>query len=70
VYVAMSLKKNHKLIYMMPFVDRNNAVVGVRLDIVIADIILWERMNRLPFQKAGSSCGDNHLLGPGKPCRI
>ena len=69
-YVAMSLKKNHKLVRIMPFMDRNNAVVDVRLDNAIVDMILRERVNCFPFPKAGSSSANNYLPGLGKPCRI
>jgi hypothetical protein len=51
----------------MPFMDSNDAIVDVRLDIVVVDMILRERVNGLPFPKARSSSGDNYLLGPEKP---
>jgi hypothetical protein len=44
--------------------DRNNAVVDMRLDGVLVDVIFRERMQFSPFSNAGSSSGDQNLPGP------
>jgi hypothetical protein len=50
--------------------DSNNAVMDVRLDGVVVDVILRERVECFPLLNAGSSSADYHLPGPERPCRI
>jgi hypothetical protein len=54
----------------MPFIDRNSAVVNIRLNIVLVNVILRERIEFFPFPNAGSSSADHNLPGPERPCGI
>jgi hypothetical protein len=54
----------------MPFVDRNNAVVDIGLDVVVVDVILGERVECFSLLNAGASSADRNLPGPERPCRI
>jgi hypothetical protein len=69
-YVAMSLEENHKAICISPFVDLNDAVMDIRLDVVFINVILGERVECFPLLNAGLSSADHNLPGPERPCRI